>query len=120
MNTQSDVLRDIQIYADNLQGLAWAPDEGGLDADEILSMFTYRDAIQDTIEQERLSPADVFRVTWLDDILRRYASAIVRQVDLAAIRRRSNPSIIRWWWFLDEMPREPFRLAVPVLATAAH
>jgi|GEM_PF-2684678 len=120
MSTPNDILRDIQIYADNLQGLAWTPDEGGLEADEILSMFTYRDAIQDAIETGQLSPVDIFHVAWLDEILRRYASAITRQVDLPAIRGHSNPSVIRWWWFLDEMPREPLRLVVPELATAVH
>ncbi|MBC8447096.1 MAG: hypothetical protein H8D78_05040 [Chloroflexi bacterium] len=119
MSTSADVLQDVQVYADNLQGLAWAPDEGGLDADEILSMLSYRDAIQDAMEQGLLSPTNIFRVTWLDEILRRYASVIVRQIDLAAIRRRSSPSITHWWWFLDEMPREPFRLVFPELATAA-
>ena len=120
MSTPSDTVQDIQIYADNLQGLAWAPDEGGLEAEEILSMFTYRDAIQDAIEDGQLSPADIFQVAWLDEILRRYASAITRQVDLPTIRRHSNPSVIRWWWFLDEMPQEPLRLAGSELATAVH
>lgn len=120
MSTTSDILKDIQIYADNLQGLMWAPEEGGLDADEILSMFTYRDAIQDAIEEGQVSPTNVFHVAWLDDILRRYASAIACQVDLPAIRRQSYPSIVRWWWFLDEMPREPLRLADIEHATAVH
>ena len=94
--------RDIATYEANLRGLRLPLEEGGLDGDEIINMFIYRDAIEDTLNRGEGHILDVFRVIELDERLRRQAKQVVERLDLVTCRRDLRPHKAHWWWYLDE------------------
>lgn len=107
----AELEKDIAIYEDNLAGLGLSSEDGGLDGDEIISMFTYRDAIQEAFESDVIHIADVFRVIRLDEQLRKHADFVVQRVDLASWREVTRPRKSHWWWYLDELVADQTRPA---------
>ena len=103
--------RDIATYEANLRGLRLPLEEGGLDGDEIINMFIYRDAIEDTLNRGEGHILDVFRVIELDERLRRQAKQVVERLDLVICRRDLRPHKAHWWWYLDEWLADQAQIA---------
>ena len=105
----TELERDIAVYEDNLAGLELSSENGGLDGDEIISMFTYRDTIQKALESDEICITDIFKVVELDEQLRKRADIVVQRVDLASWREVTKPRKSHWWWYLDHLVADRIR-----------
>lgn len=88
----------IDAYEDNVRYL-----EGSI-YDEILSLFIYRDSIEELLPEVGTAQ-DRKRVTKTDEELRQKRDIVV-EMDLASMRDSVPNSPKSHWWYLDEITKK--------------
>lgn len=105
-NTGGDFEQHLSRYAAALDELT-GEDAGYASVREVLEALLARDGLQRALgEDAALSPEDASAIYALDHVLADAGPRLVRDVDLAQMRKSRQPPERYWWWFLE---RDPFR-----------